>query len=611
MDRSNGSDITLGAILRDLRPTPSAYLSAARQIEEGTFEELNPVRISILATFTSDLLRPYLVVECASKGLLAIPYFAPYNQLEQQALDSSSALHAFKPDVVVIATRIEETAPNLVTRFVTLSPTDVEDELAQVEERLQGLVEGLRRTTVATLLVSNYASPPFLATGMADASSVLSQASVIQRANNRVAEVCQKFAGAYVFDYARMVSEFGLLRWFDPKLWYFGRIPFGAEAQLETGRRLARYLSAVSSPPCKCLVVDVDNTLWGGVVGEEGIGGITLSEDYPGNMYKDFQRRLLSLRDRGVLLAIASKNNESDVLEVFQKHSDCVLKAEDFAATQIHWQDKAASLAAISEELNISTDALAFFDDSLVERGWIRSQMPEVTVIEVPESPLGFATALEESGAFDYLMISAEDRKRPGLYQKEGERKRLQARSVSMGEFLRQLDMEATVGHVSTETLPRVAQLLAKTNQFNLTNRRHTSSELQAMIEGGAIALWLRVADRFGDNGLVGVAIATPGSSGRWLIDTFLLSCRVVGRGVETALLSILSRMVREKGGEIALGEYIGTPKNGMASEFYPSHGFEAVDGDALLWKRDISNGELAMPDFMKVTFEDEPIPRR
>ncbi len=599
--------MTLGNILHDLKPTPSAYLSTARQIEAGSFEELRPVSVTILSTFTSDLLRPYLVVEGASRGLLVKSYFAPFNQLEQQVLDSASPLYESKPDIVVIATRIEEIAPSLITHFVTLSPADVDNELAGVEARVQSLVEGLRRFTKATILIFNYASPLFLAAGLADASLEPSQSSVIQRTNDRVAEVCRKFPGVYVFDYARMAYELGLQRLYDPKLWYLGRIPFGAEAQLEIGRRLARYLRASCLPSCKCLVVDLDNTIWGGVLGEEGLGGIALGEDYPGNVYKEFQRKLLSLRDRGILLAIASKNNETEVIEVFQKHDDCVLKMEHFAATQINWQDKAISLTTIAKELNIGMDALAFFDDSPVEREWIRSQMPEVTVLEVPESPLDYWRVLEESGAFDHLVIAAEDRMRAEMYQKEQERKQLQVQSVSLEEFLRQLNMVATVGYVNTETLPRVAQLVAKTNQFNLTTRRHTSSELEKMMESGALALWLRVTDRFGDNGLVGVAIAVPREPRQWLIDTFLLSCRVIGRQVETTLLGIVSRIVRQRGGEVLLGEYIPTPKNAPASEFYPAHCLEPIDSDRRLWKWDLSRGEIPPPEFIEMRFEGDP----
>ncbi len=598
-----GNQTMLSDILRDLEPMPSAYLSAARRIETGTFDALKPVNVGVLSTFTSDILRPYIIVESAVMGLLARSYFAPFNQFEQQVFDSSSRLYESSLDFVVFAMRLEEIAPRLVTRFMALSSGDIDSELRGIEGRLQSLVEGVRRSTKATVLVFNFAGPDFLAAGLADSFLESSQASVIQRANESVASICRKLQGVYVFDYARAVYDFGLRHWYDPKLWHLGRIPFGVGAQIEMSRWLARYLRAICFPPCKCLVVDLDNTLWGGVLGEDGLGGIALGEDYPGNVYKNFQRRLLSLQDRGVLLAVASKNNENDVLEVFRKHPDCVLKAEDFAALQIGWQDKATSLTAISKELNIGTDALAFFDDSPVEREWIRSQMPEVTVIEVPKTPLGFAHALDKSGAFDLVSISAEDRKRAEMYQREQERKQLQTHSTSLEEFLERLDITATIGRVDPETLPRVTQLIAKTNQFNLTTRRYTPSEFQTIIDSGAVALWLRVADRFGDNGLVGVAVAVPENAKQWLIDTFLLSCRVIGRQVETALLSLLLRQIQERGGRKVIGEYISTAKNRVAAEFYQKHGFDRADDNGKRWVLGLATENLSPPQCIKVNF--------
>jgi FkbH-like protein len=265
-------------------------------------------------------------------------------------------------------------------------------------------------------------------------------------------------------------------------------------------------------------------------------------------------------------------------------------------------------LAAIAKELNIGTDAIVFFDDSPVEREWVRSQMPEVTVIEVPESPLDFARSLEESGAFDHLTILAEDRRRPEIYKQQQERRRLQTQSISLEEFLKQLNMTATVGYVSKETLPRVAQLLAKTNQFNLTTRRHEFSELQVMIDSGAVALWVRVSDRFGDNGLVGVAIAIPENPSRWLIDTFLLSCRVIGRQVERVLLSMLVRSIRERDGLEILGEYIPTAKNGVAADLYQLHGFTGLDDIGRYWVRKLAAGDIAVPSFVTIDFADENI---
>lgn len=597
------------SIWSNLKPTPSSYLKFAREIGEGLIpganEELHPVNIAFLSTFTSEILSQYLVVECARRGLLANPYFAPFNQLEQQVLNSDSLLYQSQPNIVVLALRLEELAPNLVDRFVSLTGDNIDSEMEAVEHRISNLVSGLRRFTTATVLVFDFAAPMRMAAGLADSTLEHPQASVVERTNGLLAGLCRQHTDVHIFDYSRLVQKLGRANWYDPKLWYLGRIPFGTEAQVITAQHLARYIRAASYPPSKCLVVDLDNTLWGGVLGEEGIGGIELGGDYPGSVYKDFQHQLLALRDRGVLLAIASKNNEPDVEEAFSNHPDLVVKLEDFAVRQIHWGDKASSLEAIAATLNIGIDSLVFFDDSPVERAWVRSQLPEVTVIDVPESPLGYADALEYSEAFDFLTVSAEDRIRASMYQSQRKRQKLQNSSLSLEQFLSQLEIKATIGHLNQETLPRVAQLMAKTNQFNLTNRRHTAAELQELVNSGAVALWLRVADKYGDNGLVAVAIAVTEDTNHWNIDSLVMSCRVFGRHVEIALLSRLTSEVRKRGGNIITGEYIPTSKNGMVAKLYPDHGFKTVKSDGRRWEWDLSFGEVPLPGFVTIQSGD------
>ena len=600
------NSMLLEDILREVDGSPSSYARASRIISEGEFGQLAPVNVAVLSTFTFDLVGPFLVVESARRGMRVNPFFAPFNQLEQQVLDKGSALYQSDPGVVVIASRIDEIAPPLVERFVSLGQEDVVTEIANVTERVRGLIKGIRQHSQATVLVFNFAPPSYLSAGLADTGLGMSQTSAIQQANDQLAQVCRSETGAFVFDYARLVTESGQRNWQDPKLWYLGRVPMGSNAQLKTGKSLSRYIRAARFPASKCLVVDLDNTMWGGVIGEDGVGGIALGEEFPGSVYKSFQRRLLSLRDQGILLAIASKNNESDVLEVFEKHSDCVLSLDDFAARQIHWNDKASSLRGIAEELNISTDALAFFDDSPVEREWVRSQMPEVTVIDVPEDPMGYADTLENSGAFDNLSISQEDLQRPDMYRQEAQRRDLQKVQQSPEEFFKQLEMSATIGFLDQDTLPRVAQLMAKTNQFNLTNRRHTAQDLQAMTETGGLGLWMRLTDRFGDNGLIAVAVAVSESACQWKIDTFLMSCRVAGRKVESAFLGVLCGIVQQKGGQSVMGEYISTAKNGMVSQFYQDHGFHGVDDEGKLWHWDFSDGALPVPEFISVNIEGD-----
>ncbi len=607
----NGPTIT--QILSGLKPTPAGYIKAARDIENSEISNLEPVGVAVLSTFTIDPVSPYIVVESARRGLLPRLYLAPFNQMEQEILDETSALYKFGADLFVLATRLEDIAASLVHEYGRLSNESIKEQVSQIQQRMMLLVGGLRESTGAPILVFNFAQPRFLCAGLADPIFEPSQASIVQQINDAVAADCRTFSGVHIFDHARTVAERGLRRWEDPRMDFLAKVPFGAEGQLETGRKLARYFAAALRPSKKCLVIDLDNTLWGGVLGEEGIGGIALSEDYPGNVYKDFQRALLALRDRGILLAVASKNNEPDVQEVFQNHPDCLLKATDFASMEIHWEDKASSLVAIANELNIGTDALAFFDDSPAEREWVRRQLPEVTVIDVPPSPLDYESALDESGVFDTLSISAEDKKRPVMYQKEQARRQMKDRSASLGQFLEDLDMHAVVGNVGVAALPRAAQLLAKTNQFNLTTKRHSSGDIQNLIDSGAVALWLRLTDRFGDNGLVGLAIAVPDELGQWSIDTFLMSCRVIGRRMETTLLSALSSEIASRGGKEILGEFRPTSKNGMVADFYHLHEFTSLPGDgalqgASLWKWDLSKGPIPVPKFVDLRFEFDGI---
>lgn len=585
---------------------PAEYSAAAREIEANHAAlALRDLRVGFVSTFTAEVLKQYLVVEGARKGFFIQPYFAPFGFLEQELMSPESGLYQQSCSVVVIAARLEELAPALTDDFMSFSSEALASELDRIERRILGLLQALRKQSGATALVFNFAPVLYPSAGLADPGLERSQAMFIGLANERIARACRGISGAFVFDYHRAVTEAGLRRWQDPKLFYLGRVPVGVEAQIELGKSLARSLRATQVAPAKVLVLDLDGTLWGGVLGDDGANGIILGGEYPGNVFKDFQRSIKSLRGRGILLAIASKNNLADVKEVFESNPDCVLKLEDFSAVQAHWNDKASSLKAIAGELNVGVDSLVFFDDNPVERDWVRSQLPEVNVIDVPQSPMEYVQTLAESCAFDQLSLSEEDRRRAELYRNEKERQSVEVTASSVEDFLKQLKMVATLGGVGRETLPRVSQLLAKTNQFNLTTRRHSALDLEGMLRGGALGLWLRISDRFGDNGLVGVAIARPSDPGAWVIDSFLLSCRVIGRQAENVLLGALARKVREKGGRTLVGEYIPTPKNKPSADFLPQAGFERLDPGGRLWSWDLDKSLPPIPELIETRFED------
>ena len=587
----------LAEILADL-DKPASYLAAARRLAAlSDRSSLAPVRVFVLASFTFELVVPYAAVECARRGLDAAIGVGPFGQLEQQVLAADSELHRHAANVVVLAVRVEDIAPELADGFVALPAGGVAAAIDAYVERIAGLARAARDRTKARVLVWN--QPPLrrLVAGLADPALEASQTHAIAELNHKLARACAAILGTVMFDAARVATELGTRQWYDAKLAALARIPFGGAAQLAIAKQLARTLRAMTRPPCKCLVLDLDNTLWGGVLGEDGIAGIRLGEDHPGSAYKAFQRVLRGYRDRGVLLAIASKNNEADVAELFAGHRDMVLRREDFAAQEIHWNDKASSLRAIAKQLDIGVDSLAFFDDNPVERAWVREQLPEVTVIDVPADPLRYVDALDDAGAFDHLVITAEDRQRAEQYRTEVVRRDLERSSGSLEEFLRALQMKVTIGGIDAATLPRVAQLLGKTNQFNVTTRRHTETELQAMLDAGAIGLWMRVADRYGDNGLVGVALAVREPGGDFRLDSFLMSCRVLGRRAEHALLHAIVRRARQRGARTLLGEFIPTKKNAPAAGFFADAGF-ARDPRPAWWRLDLAAVGDAPPLF-------------
>jgi FkbH-like protein len=584
---------------------PAAYREAARRLESDPSSHLQPLRLAVLSTFTAAPLEPYLVVEGAARGLRVAPWFGPYNQLEQEALDPASALYASRPDVILLVAHLEDLLPDLFWRFASLAPDEIDARLALVAERFRSLVASIRRNTTASVLVANFVPPRRAPLGLANTLHEPAPEGVVERANAEVAALCRRSAGVYPLDLARSALELGLDRWNDARLSYVASIPWSVAAHVEIGRRVGRCLRALSFPPCKCLVVDLDDTLWGGVLGEDGPEGIALGADYPGRAYRDVQRALVGLRARGVLLAIASKNDPTLVREVFDTHPDMVLRWDDFAAREIHWGDKATSLNAIAERLGIGTDALAFYDDSPIEREWVRARLPGVTVLDVPESPADRAFRLSDVEAFDQFHISEDDRRRTEASRENQERERARALAISPEQFWRDLETTACVGSLDAATLSRAVQLMAKTNQFNVTTRRHTAAQVEAMLAAGAVGLWLRARDRYGDYGLVGVALATPTADGTWCVDTFLLSCRALGRRVVGALLAALARRVVERGGHALLGEFIATARNGPARRFFAEHGFAPLDADGKTWRLELDAASLRPPPYVTLEIGD------
>jgi len=584
--------------------TPSDYAKFSREIEK--IDTLTEINISYLASYTSEVLSPYIVVELAKKGYKGSLYFAPFNQFEQEIHSLDSELYLSDPDVVILHARIEDNHQDLVLRFAKYSDIDLNLMADNIIQRHKLMLEGLRNKSDAKIIVMNFGNILMTEEYFNSSPVIQAQYLFLQRMNNSLVELCNKISSCYVINYQELFNGIGLNNCIDPKLFYMARIPFNSNAQIKFGKVISRTIAASYEPPAKCIVLDLDNTLWGGVIGEDGISGIHLSDEYPGNVFKDFQRALLGLRDQGVLLSIASKNNLNDVLEVFEKHTDCLLKKSDFSSMQIHWENKASSIEKISKELNIGLDSMVFFDDNPVERDWVRKQLPNVKVIEVPKNSMDYLRVLNESTFFDRLALTSEDKARANIYHQEQHRKNDLNNSISVDDFLKDLKMTVQIGFSDDFTITRIVQLLNKTNQFNLTTKRYSSADLIKIINEGGKVLWLSASDRYGDNGIVGVAILVEIKQREWLIDSMLLSCRVIGRKIETVFLAEIIKILDGNNADFVYGQYLPTKKNNLVSNFYNQHSFQLTDKKNNLWEFNLNEGYIIKPNYIEVSIKND-----
>jgi len=563
---------------------------------------LIPYKVAILRSFTVEPVIPILRVAGFRNGLDLTVQVGEFNVYAQEILDEASVLYGFDPQAVILAVDTRSVAPELWSEYADLSSRDAEAVVDRVCQQYRDWVQVFRRYTKAHLIVHELERPAFPAMGVFDGQSAPGQRERIAEINGRLRMLARETRGVYTLDYQGLVSRRGSDNWNDERKWRSVRLPIAAPHLPGLAGEWLRYLQPLSGRVAKVAVLDLDNTLWGGVVGEDGPTGIRLGSEHPGAAYQLFQRALLDLTRRGILLAVASKNNPADAMEVIEKHDGMLLRPHHFAALRINWNDKAASLREIAAELNVGVDSLAFLDDNPVERQRVRGELPEVMVIDLPEDPWKYATTIRECPFFERLALSEEDRHRTEYYTAEKQRVALESSSSTREDFLRSLEQVAEIAAVNPQTLARVAQLTQKTNQFNLTTRRYSEQQVTAMADDPACqVLSIRVKDRYCDNGLVGVAV-TRDAGDACTIDTFLLSCRVIGRGVEAAFLAHMAEQARLRGKARLEGWFLPTKKNAPAREFYSSHGFEQVreEPQGSLWVLDLETKAAAWPDWIE-----------
>ncbi len=536
--------------------------------------ELHPMKIALSGTcntqYLARILRPYLY----AFGIQPLFYEGVYGSLMNDVMNLESDLYRFQPDVFIVLRQYRdmEVYPEL------LSPAASVDALAEQEIRKQqALWQFFHQHSSAQVFLTNIAVPNRHVLGNLEANLVSGRNHYLRLLNDRFLR--EKPSFIHLIDQEAMSADFGKDRWFDDSAWFISKQPFSMEAMPAMALSIARLTAALAGKMKKCLVVDLDNTLWGGVIGDDGLDGINLDPNHPiGEAYLDFQHTLKLYQERGVLLAVCSKNDATIAEQVFQSHPYCFLKLQDFAAFVANWDNKADNLRRIAQQLNIGLDSLVFFDDNPAEREIVRSMLPEVAVLEVPDDPAQFSVALDKAGCFDWLQLSREDLSRAQSYAADQERIRLSESAVDYDAYLAALEMEARIGRVSRFETERFTQLINKTNQFNLRTVRYSEAEMDRLLNDEAVyPLRAVLTDKFSNYGLISACILRKQEEKRLWIESWVMSCRVFKRDLEQAMLNHIVAAARNFGCTQILGEYIPTAKNGYVANLLDHLGFDLI----------------------------------
>lgn len=533
-------------------------------------------RIAILGGSTTNIFRDFLELFLLDAGVKPIFYESEYAQYYEEAVFQNDALSEFAPDIIFVFT----TSVNLKEQpnaFETKE--EAEARINREYTRYQSIWDGLAARYHAVIIQNNFEMPAYLLLGSLDAVLWGGWRNTIESLNARIAEYAMAHAGMYVHDVHYLASLLGTEQWFDLSQYSAYKLAIRYESMPFVAMHAANVVKAILGRTKKCLVLDLDNTLWGGIIGDDGMEGIQIGKETPeAEAYTAFQRYLLALKARGALLAVCSKNEEAVAKSGFS-HPDTVLQLDDFVAFQANWEPKDQNVRRIANMLNIGLDSLVFLDDNPMERAIVREHVPEVAVPEVIGGDVAsYIRAIERNGYFETVSISEDDRKRSEAYRANQQRVEMEAVASSYEDFLLSLDMRAEIAPFRRIYYDRIAQLTNKSNQFNLTTRRFTRADIEHMAEDSRyITLYGRLQDRFGDNGLVSVVIAEKEGTDVH-IRLWLMSCRVLKRGMEEAMMEELAKKARLAGGEKLIGYYYPTAKNGMVRDFYSAHGFSLVD---------------------------------
>ncbi len=560
-----------------------------------SLDPLVPLRLAVLSNSTVDLIVPALVASAARYGIALEVRQPSYDQVSQEALTPESEVYRSKPDAVLLALDYRALPLKLSLADAKASSDAVQGAIGY----LQMLRNGIKTNSNAMCIFQTFPAPVETLFGSLDRALPGTLRSLVDSINRELAEYVLS-SGDALLDVAGLAETVGLADWHNTQLWNMAKFSFSDDLIPLYADHVARTVAAIRGKSRKVLILDLDNTVWGGVIGDDGLEGIKVAQgDATGEAHLAVQRLALDLRQRGVVLAVSSKNTDELARLPFEQHPEMLLKLNDIAVFQANWNDKATNIQAIAEELSLGLDALVFVDDNPVERGLVRELLPQVAVPELPQDPAYYARTLAAAGYFETVAFAPEDLKRADYYRDNAKRANLQNQVGGVDAYLASLNMTITFQPFDATGRARIVQLINKSNQYNLTTRRYTDSEVAAVENNKEVfTMQVRLADTFGDNGMISVVICRPSGAGVWHIDTWLMSCRVLGRKVEHMVLREIIEHARAASIQILTGVYRPTDRNKLVVDHYAKLGFTKVGEEA----SGLTRWELAVDEAMLET---------
>ncbi len=552
---------------------PFVVLRKKKSIKKGLLQQTGLIdkKIAILGGSTTHEIKEILELFLLYSGIMPEFYESDFNRYYEEAVFDNRQLKEFNPDIIYIHT----TSLN-ITRYPGMkdSASHIDSMAAGELGRYIGMWQAIRKDYGCVIIQNNFELPSFRALGNLDFSDARGRVNYIMRLNREFAEFAGKTSNFYINDINYLSSWLGLSRWYDRRLWHLAKYALSYEAIPYLAHNIAALIKSLLGKSRKCLVLDLDDTLWGGVVGDDGVEGLQIGRETAlGEAYVEFQEYVRILRGKGIILAVCSKNELESAHEGFS-HPGNVLHPDDFAAFKVNWNPKHENIKDIASELNIGRESLVFIDDNRVERELVKSQLPEVAVTATDEGVSAYIDVIDKAGYFETVSLSDEDLRRSQLYVENAKRTALQQKFSNYEDFLRSLEMEALIKKFDLISLDRITQLLNKTNQFNLTGRRYNHSEVVSIADNtDYVALYGKLTDRFGDNGIVSVIIGVI-KDRQVEIEAWIMSCRVFKREMEFAMFDEFIRECDRRGMESIRGSYRKTAKNNIVKDLYQTLGF-------------------------------------